>query len=94
MDNDIAAFCKDTNIHTRDNLERIVNEIAENTSCAFILFDFDGFSKIIDTFGKEKSDEILSIILKKIHHSLKASDFIGHIETDSFMICIKNVSLV
>ena len=92
MDNDIAAFCKDTNIHTRDNLERIVNEIADSIPCVFILFDFDGFSKIIDTFGKEKSDEILSIILKKIHHSLKASDFIGHIETDSFMICIKNVS--
>ena len=92
MDNDTTAFCKESNIHTRDNLERIVNEIAENTPCAFILFDFDGFSKIIDTFGKEKSDEILCIILKKISHSLKASDIIGHIETDSFMVCIRNVS--
>lgn len=78
-------------IMSEDLLERTVNTISSGDN-AFILFDFDGFSKIKDTFGSEKSNEILEIVLKKIKLSLKKTDIIGHIETDCFMICIQGVS--
>lgn len=78
-------------ILSEDLLKQTVNKIASEEN-AFILFDFDGFSKIKDTFGSEKSKEILEIVLKKIRLSLKKTDIIGHIETDCFMICVQGVS--
>ena len=87
-----TSLCKYEGILPKTLFEETVKKVTSDSSSAFILFDFDGFSKIKDTFGNKKSEEILSIILKKILRSLKPSDIIGQIDEDTFLACVKNVS--
>ena len=87
-----TSLCKYEGILPKTLFEETVKKVTSDSSSAFILFDFDGFSKIKDTFGNKKSEEILSIILKKILRSLKPSDIIGQIDEDTFLVCIRNVS--
>ena len=87
-----TSLCKYEGILPKPLFEDTVKKVISDSSSAFILFDFDGFSKIKDTFGNKKSEEILSIILKKIVRSLKPSDVIGQIDEDTFLACVKNVS--
>ena len=47
-----TSLCKYEGILPKTLFEETVKKVTSDSSSAFILFDFDGFSKIKDTFGK------------------------------------------
>ena len=54
-----TSLCKYEGILPKTLFEETVKKVTSDSSSAFILFDFDGFSKIKDTFGNTKSEEIV-----------------------------------
>lgn len=62
-----------------------------NTQSMMLLFDIDNFKKINDTLGHAFGDEVLSSLGKQIGSIFRASDIIGRVGGDEFMIFLKNI---
>lgn len=62
-----------------------------NTQSMMFLFDIDNFKKINDTMGHAFGDEVLSSLGKQIGSIFRASDIVGRVGGDEFMIFLKNI---
>lgn len=69
-----------TGAYNRNILKKIVNEqnelkVFSKEHSGVILFDFDYFKKINDTYGHEVGDEVLEKTADKVHHLINENDF-------------------
>lgn len=62
-----------------------------NSQCLMFLLDIDNFKKINDTMGHAFGDEVLRSLGQQIGAIFRASDIIGRIGGDEFMIFLKSV---
>ena len=62
-----------------------------NSQCVMFLLDIDNFKKINDTMGHAFGDEVLRSLGQQIGAIFRASDIIGRIGGDEFMIFLKSV---
>ena len=72
---------------------KIKNYIAQNprTQCMMFLLDVDNFKTVNDTMGHAFGDEVLSTLGEEISSIFRASDIIGRVGGDEFMIFLKGV---
>ncbi len=73
---------------------KIKNYMAQNpkTQCMMFLLDVDNFKTVNDTLGHAFGDEVLSTLGEEISSIFRASDIIGRVGGDEFMIFLKAVS--
>ena len=79
------------NKHATETL--ISEELLGNPSSlgALILFDIDNFKQINDIFGHIEGDKVLSRISEEIKKTFRASDIIGRIGGDEFIVYLKDL---
>lgn len=72
---------------------KIKNYMAQNpnTQCMMFLLDVDNFKTVNDTMGHAFGDEVLSTLGEEISSIFRASDIIGRVGGDEFMIFLKAV---
>lgn len=63
-----------------------------NTQSMMFLFDIDNFKKINDTMGHAFGDEVLRSLGKQIGAIFRASDIVGRVGGDEFMVFLKDIS--
>ncbi len=62
------------------------------TQSMMFLFDIDNFKKINDTMGHAFGDEVLRSLGSQIGSIFRASDIVGRIGGDEFMVFLKDIS--
>lgn len=75
--------------------ERKIKEYMEQNpkkQCMMFLFDIDNFKKINDTMGHAFGDEVLRSLGMQIGGIFRASDVVGRIGGDEFMVFLKDIS--
>lgn len=73
---------------------KIKDYMAKNpdTQSMMFLFDIDNFKKINDTMGHAFGDEVLRSLGKQIGSIFRASDIVGRVGGDEFMVFLKDIS--
>ncbi len=73
---------------------KIKDFIEKNPSAQSMMFllDIDNFKKINDTMGHAFGDEVLRSLGKQIGINFRASDIVGRIGGDEFMVFLKNIN--
>lgn len=56
------------------------------TPCALIIFDFDNFKQVNDSFGHQTGDEVLKYFGQLLHKNFREKDFVGRVGGDEFMV--------
>lgn len=75
--------------------ERKIKEYMEKhptEQALLFVFDVDNFKKINDTMGHAFGDEVLSSLGHQVRAMFRASDVVGRIGGDEFMILLKNLN--
>ncbi len=57
-----------------------------------VMVDLDGFKEINDTFGHQAGDEVLSVIGKRLSHSVREGDLVGRLGGDEFGLLLCGVT--
>lgn len=76
---------------TERKIKEYMEQNPEKQSMLFIL-DIDNFKKINDTMGHAFGDEVLRSLGKQIGAIFRASDIIGRVGGDEFMVFLKDIS--
>lgn len=76
---------------TERKIKEYMAQNPDNQSMMFIL-DIDNFKKINDTMGHAFGDEVLRSLGNQIGAIFRASDIIGRVGGDEFMIFLKDIS--
>jgi len=88
----------------RDSLTGMYNKLATKSQiemyltsnpdekAAFIFIDIDNLKVVNDNFGHEFGDKTIIEIASKIKMLFRASDILGRIGTDEFVVFLKNVT--
>ncbi len=77
-------------VSTEARIKEYVKEHPEEMAVLFVL-DVDNFKKINDTMGHAFGDEVLRSLGTNIRGCFRASDVLGRIGGDEFMILLKNM---
>lgn len=79
-----------------ESLSRLSRDIKSSMrtgqSIAVLELDIDYFKKINDHFGHQVGDDVLRQLVKRIQASLRASDYLGRIGGEEFLIVLSNTS--
>jgi len=85
-----------TRLLNKDSAARLVTEhlnaLPQNTASALLLLDLDNFKSINDTYGHLYGDAVLSRIGETLLTMFRATDIIGRIGGDEFLVLLRNVS--
>lgn len=74
-----------------ENVARTLREATLNQSHALIFIDIDDFKAINDNYGHIFGDLILSKVSERLLCGVQATDYVGRIGGDEFVILMKNV---
>ncbi|MCR4651695.1 MAG: GGDEF domain-containing protein [Lachnospiraceae bacterium] len=83
-----------TEVNNKMATERKIQQyIDENpdTQCLMFMFDVDNFKKINDTMGHAFGDEVLSTLGHQLQNEFRATDIVGRLGGDEFMVFLKNI---
>ena len=83
-----------TSLNNKLATERKIKEyMSDNPTeqCAMLLLDIDNFKKINDTMGHAFGDQVLATLGEKIGTEFRATDIVGRIGGDEFMVFLKNI---
>jgi diguanylate cyclase (GGDEF)-like protein/PAS domain S-box-containing protein len=64
----------------------------QQKNLALLFIDLDGFKRINDTFGHEQGDYVLKECARRMSGSIRASDVIGRIGGDEFLVLLANIN--
>lgn len=84
-----------TGLNNKLATERKIKEfMAHNpdTQSMLFIFDVDNFKKVNDTMGHAFGDEVLRSLGKQIGGIFRASDIVGRVGGDEFMVFLKGIS--
>ena len=77
---------------TRELIEEFLVSEAGKGMHALCIIDIDNFKSINDNLGHAFGDRVLSAMAEKLSESVKASDIVGRIGGDEFLIFMKNIA--
>lgn len=83
-----------TGLYNKITTEKKIKEFIEenpDTQSLFFILDIDNFKKINDTMGHVFGDEVLRTIGQRIKMEFRASDIIGRVGGDEFIIFLKGL---
>ncbi|NQZ33645.1 MAG: EAL domain-containing protein [Oceanospirillaceae bacterium] len=92
----LADFDPLTKLAKRHILAERVNEVIRNCELngsqefALMLIDLDRFKNINDTLGHNVGDQVLKQIAERLGTNIRASDTIGRLSGDEFIILVNN----
>ena len=76
--------------------ERILEALAQASrtggQTALLFVDLDGFKAVNDRFGHEAGDRVLQHVAQRLQHSVRATDTVGRIGGDEFIVLLESVS--
>lgn len=76
-----------------DRLQRAVDRRASGGSITGVLFiDLDNFKEVNDRFGHEAGDQVLSVLAQRIAANVRASDTVGRIGGDEFVVVCEDLA--
>jgi diguanylate cyclase (GGDEF)-like protein len=83
-----------TGLPNRTQLEQRVTEMLERararrTVLALLFIDLDGFKPVNDTHGHLIGDEVLKLLARRLHNSLRNSDIIARLGGDEFVAVVQ-----
>lgn len=84
-----------TGLNNKLATERKIKEfMAQNpdTQSMLFIFDVDNFKKVNDTMGHAFGDEVLRSLGKQIGGIFRASDIVGRVGGDEFMVFLKGIA--
>lgn len=84
-----------TGLNNKLATERKIKEFMANnpdTQSMLLIFDVDNFKKVNDTMGHAFGDEVLRSLGKQIGCIFRASDIVGRVGGDEFMVFLKGIS--
>jgi diguanylate cyclase len=77
-----------------DRLEReIVRSRRSSQRFAVLLFDLDGFKAVNDTWGHAAGDRVLALVGERVRCCLRASDTVGRLGGDEFLVILPETVL-
>ena len=82
-----------TGILNKKSCENAISQYLNTNApvyCALLFLDLDDFKKINDTIGHSAGDRLLEETGKLLHKTFHASDIIGRVGGDEFMILLTN----
>jgi diguanylate cyclase (GGDEF)-like protein len=68
--------------------EAVREATANNSSCAILFLDLDGFKPVNDTFGHPKGDAVLRAVAKRLVTEVAAAGHVGRMGGDEFAVVI------
>lgn len=84
-----------TSLLNRNTFEQRVNQVLDTkeqeTLCAVLLIDMDGFKLINDRLGHSTGDQVLIKVGKTIRSSLRTCDFASRMGGDEFLIFLNDM---
>ncbi len=85
-----------TNVYNKAVTKELIDEFLVSEDGrgmhAFYLIDIDNFKDINDNFGHAVGDTVISELAGKLGKIFRASDIVGRIGGDEFLILLKNVA--
>lgn len=70
-----------------DRLQQLLTQAEKNDKeVAVVFIDFDNFKTINDTYGHAQGDFLLKLVSKRLKESVRASDTIGRLGGDEFLL--------
>lgn len=78
-------------IATEKHIEEYLENDGKDTQALLFLLDIDNFKKINDTMGHAFGDEVLATLGEKISTEFRATDIVGRIGGDEFIVFLKNI---
>lgn len=84
-----------TGLNNKLATERKIKEYMANhpdTQSMLFIFDVDNFKKVNDTMGHAFGDEVLRSLGKQIGGIFRASDIVGRVGGDEFMVFLKGIA--
>ena len=82
-----------TGILNKKSCENAISQYLNTNApvhCALLFLDLDDFKKINDTIGHSAGDRLLEETGKLLHKTFHASDIIGRVGGDEFMVLLTN----
>ena len=82
-----------TGIQNKKSCENAISQYLNTNApvhCALLFLDLDDFKKINDTIGHSAGDRLLEETGKLLHKTFHASDIIGRVGGDEFMVLLTN----
>lgn len=87
-----------TNCYNRETslalIRRLIENETEDTLSAIIVIDIDRFREINDSCGHEVGDELLRLTARMLKGQVRASDIVGRIGDDEFIVFLRGCSAV
>lgn len=83
-----------TELNNKIATERKIKEFMENNpkkQSALFIIDVDNFKKINDTMGHAFGDEVLRNLGMRLHSMFRATDIIGRVGGDEFLVFLKDI---
>jgi diguanylate cyclase (GGDEF)-like protein len=62
--------------------------LRNNQPISIIVIDIDGFKKVNDVYGHQKGDDVLAVVSKMLHKSVRESDTLARWGGDEFIILL------
>ena len=76
---------------TEKHIEEYLETDGHDKQAMLFLLDIDNFKKINDTMGHAFGDEVLATLGEKISTEFRATDIVGRIGGDEFIVFLKNI---
>lgn len=75
-----------------DRLEHAMQRAArEQSRCAVLLIDLDGFKEINDTFGHQCGDIVLCEVAARLQQQVRVSDTVARLGGDEFVVVLESI---
>ena len=68
--------------------KRYLESRADGEECSLFILDFDNFKNVNDTYGHQIGDEALKAFGKILQSDFRASDIVGRVGGDEFMVLV------
>jgi len=73
--------------------EALARARREQTEFAILFVDLDRFKPVNDTFGHEAGDFVLKEVARRLHSCVRATDTVGRIGGDEFVVLAEKISV-
>jgi diguanylate cyclase (GGDEF)-like protein/PAS domain S-box-containing protein len=90
-----ATFDALTGAHNRSSIiAALARELEESSDTAVLYIDLDSFKSVNDTLGHAAGDRALVHVVERVKAALRASDELGRLGGDEFLVLLRNVARV